>query len=1208
MNLLFLHQSFPGQFIRLAPALAQQGHRVVGLHLNDAPVVPGVELRRYAITINPIPGLPTELAEFEAKHLRARGALAAARLLHEEGFAPDIIIAHPGWGESILLELVWPDVPQIHFCEFFYGIRGSDVTFDPEMSVTSDELLSRVLLKNAAPLLSLHGMYRGVAPTHFQKQQFPAPYHDRIDVIHDGIDTDRIRPNPAARFELPNGRTLVAGDPVITFVNRNLEPQRGFHIFMRSLPAVLRAHPTAQVCIVGGDGKGYGGGAPGGQTWRQIMLREVGDAIDTDRVHFLGQVAYARYVSLLQISAAHVYLTYPFVLGWSCIEAMSAACTIIGSRTAPVEEVIRDGENGYLVDFRDVEGLAARILAVLADPVAAKRLGAQAREDAIARYDWAKVSWPAWQALIERVGQEHAREPSPPPALPEPPQQPAVATAPEPTAAKPKPAENISIAQGLKQLQDRVQNGDPASVLDLAPPLHARAPRDGKILGVWGAALLMLGQNVEALAKLEQAAVLSPKDPVIWDHLGVARHRLTKLPAADEAYQRAIALNPNRADAWGNAAKNALVWQRYELGEKYARKALSLRKDWLWAVNHLISILLEAKKLPEAEVELKRALTRWPDNLELKQRLAQLYVSQNRLADGLGTLEALAEAVQDAPQNWDCLGSAYTEVGYYEKAEAAFRRALSCTTPYPAAHNNLGVLLYRLGRWSEALQQYALARKANPDDYRPVLNSGVIHFRAGRYDEALGHYQIALQSNPDSAALNNNIAQCLEGQGRLELAIQYRQKALDLDKSDPRLFSGLLMALSHADNVDPATLYQRHLEFARHYAAPLAAERLDHAGHDRTGARTLRVGFISGDLWDHAVSRFIKPLLPALQSPGFEWWAYHTSTLEDKTSDELRPHFKTWRNISALKDADIVRTIADDKIDILIDLSGHTANNRLLALARKPAPVQASWIGYPGTTGLDAIDYYFVDGDWAPPGSVDDQFVEKLVRLPSVTTFQGPTESPEVTDPPCLSTGRFTFGSFNRTAKLSPQTLDLWCRVLRAVPEAGMVLGNVSDVPLRTKLEKEFADRGVTSDRLTFHPNVKMQDYLALHGSVDLILDTFPYSGGTTTGLALWMGVPVVTYAYPTLPGRQGVALMSRVGIGDRFVADTQDAFVDLALRWAADPEGLRVLRHQLRDKMRDARNCRPEFVADGLKRGLRMMWERYCTGLPPETITVPSP
>lgn len=1200
MNLLFLHQSFPGQFVRLAPALARQGHRVVGLHLNDASPVPGVDVRRYAITINPIPDLPTVLSEFEAKHLRARGALAAARQLQDEGFTPDIIIAHPGWGETLLLELVWPDVPQIHLCEFFYAARGTDIGFDPELSVTSDEILSRALLKNAAPLLALHGMYRAVSPTHFQKQQFPAPYHDRIDVIHDGIDTDRVCPDPTARFELPGGRVLVPGDPVVTFVNRNLEPQRGFHIFMRSLPAVLRAHPTAQVCIVGADGRGYGGAAPGGETWRQIMLREVGNAIPADRVHFLGHLPYNRYVNLLQVSAAHVYLTYPFVLGWSCIEAMSAGCAIIGSRTAPVQEVIRDGENGHLVDFFDIEGLAARILSVLADPVAARKLGEQARQDAISRYDWSRVSWPAWQALIDRVRRERVPAPA---ALPEP----ATVT----PAAKPAPVKTtraMSVAEGLKQIQLLFQKNDSAGVVDLAASLYASAPKNGKLLHLWGAALLRLGRNAEGLEKLEQAAILSPKDAEIWDHLGVARHRLTKLPAADEAYQRSVALDPTRADAWGNAAKNALVWQRYDIGEHYARKALSLRKDSLWAMNHLISILLEAQKLPEAEAELKGALAQWPDNLELKQRLAQLYVSQNRTHEGLEVLESLAQAVDDAPVNWDCLGSAYVQAGQYEKAEAAFRRAISCSVPYAPAHNNLGVLLYRLGRWTEALQQYARAREVAPDDYRPILNSGVIHFRAGRYDEALAHYQVALKANPDSAALNNNIAQCMEGQGRMELAIQYRQRALDLDKSDPRLFSGLLMALSHADNVDPATLFQRHLEFARNYAAPLAGERLDHADHDRTPGRTLRVAFISGDLWDHAVSRFIKPLLPELQSPGFEWWAYHTSTMEDRTSDELRQHFKTWRNISAMKDADIVQMIAADKIDILIDLSGHTANNRLLALARKPAPIQASWIGYPATTGLDAVDYYFVDADWAPPGSVDDQFVEKLVRLPSVTAFQGPAESPDVTDPPCLSSGRFTFGSFNRTSKLSPRTLDLWCRVLRAVPQAGMVLGNVSDLPLRAKLEKEFADRGITSDRLTFHPNVKMQDYLALHGSVDLILDTFPYSGGTTTGLALWMGVPVVTYAYPTLPGRQGVALMSRVGLADQFVAETEDMFVALAARWAADPEGLRVLRHQLRGRMRDARNCRSEFVAEGVKRGLLMMWERYCAGLPPETITVPSP
>lgn len=1175
--------------MRLAPALAAAGHDVVALTLNTNPALPGVTIYRYKAGIAPIAELPKVLSEFEAKFIRARSVLTGCRRLQQQGFTPDIIVAHPGWGETILLNVIWPDVPQVHLCEFYYHIRDTDIDFDPEMSVTDDDMLARVAFKNAGPLLALQHMRHGVSPTRFQKDQFPAVYHDRMEVIHDGIDTEKACPNPTAEFTLPDGRVLRVGAPVVTFVNRNLEPQRGFHRFMRALPAVLRQHPEAQICIVGADGVGYGGAAPNGETWRQIMLREVGDQLDLSRVHFLGQLPYDRYLSLLQVSAVHVYLTYPFVLGWSCIEAMSIGCAIIGSRTAPVEEVIRDGENGRLVDFFDTDALASAILELLGDRDTARRLGQQARLDAIAGYDWAKVSWPRWQALLARVAGRGIPE-SPPPAVEPPP-----------------PSEQI-VAKAIQELQQLFQQGDLEGLLGRVEALDPQIRENGKVLHLWGASLLRQNRNNDALEKLEQAITLLPDDAEAWDHLGIARHRLTRLVAAEEAYQRSIALIPKRADAWGNAAKNALAMQRYDLAERYARQALQLRGKWLWATNLLVAALHGGQKLREAEKEARKALTRWPDDLELKQRLAQVYVEQNRAKEGLDILEALADASPDSPVAWDSLATAYTQAGLYEKAEEAFRKAISCSTPFATANNNFGVLLYRRGRWKEALEQYRLARTVAPDDYRPVLNSGVIYFRSGRYDEALAFYQIALKANPKSAALHSNIAQCMEGQGRVEEAVKYRLSALELDKDDPRLFNGLLMALSHMDTITPQDLFARHLEFAQRYAAPLAAERLHHRDHDRTPGRTLRVGFISGDLWDHAVSRFIGPLLPELQSSDFEWWAYHTSTLEDAVSDKIRPYFKQWRNISALKDAETVKTIADDKIDILIDLSGHTANNRLLALARKPAPVQASWIGYPGTTGLDAVDYYLVDATWAPPGPIDEQFVEKLVRLPSTTAFKGPDDSPEVTDPPCLSSGRFTFGSFNRTAKLSTRTLELWCRVLHAVPDAQMVLGNVSDPPLRTKLEKAFADRGVTADRLVFHPNVKMNEYLALHGSVDLILDTFPYAGGTTTAMALWMGVPVVTYAYPTPPGRQGVALLSRVGLGDQFVAETPDAFVDIAVRWSKDPEGLRALRWQLRGRMQDARACRSDFVAEGLKRALRMMWERYCAGLPPETITVPSP
>jgi predicted O-linked N-acetylglucosamine transferase (SPINDLY family) len=363
---------------------------------------------------------------------------------------------------------------------------------------------------------------------------------------------------------------------------------------------------------------------------------------------------------------------------------------------------------------------------------------------------------------------------------------------------------------------------------------------------------------------------------------------------------------------------------------------------------------------------------------------------------------------------------------------------------------------------------------------------------------------------------------------------------------------------------------------------------------------------LSGDFWNHAVAFFMAPLLAKLDKSNFEWVAYYNNTKNDSITQEIKTHFAVWNDISSLSDIQVAQKIANDQIDIIIDLSGHTDKNRLMALAYKPAPIQVSWLGYPATTGVPTIDYYLVDNDWCPAGLLDNYFVEKLVQLPSVVTFASPDNSVPVVDTPALKNGYITFGSFNRSSKLTQCTLDLWCKTLHAVPQAKMVLGNISDAPLQTQLEKEFSRRGIALDRLTFYAKKSIPEYLALHGEIDFILDTFPYAGGTTTGFALWMGVPVLTYSWPSLAGRGGVLMLSRVELQDKFVANNEQEFINLAKSWSENIHELQIIRHQLRSRMQHSTKCDPQNVARGLEKGLTMMWERFCSGLPVESFSVP--
>jgi glycosyltransferase involved in cell wall biosynthesis len=322
--------------------------------------------------------------------------------LKSKGFYPDIICVHPGWGEGLFLKDLYPNSRAIGFFEFYYHAHGSDVGFDPEYPSSTDDLF-RVRIKNAVNLFSLEACDTGISPTHWQRDQHPKDLRHKIRVVHDGIDTQLLTPNPAAELQLAEGLRLTPQDEVITYVARNLEPYRGFHSFMRALPKVLEQRPEAQVVIVGGDEVSYGASLPAGQTYREKLLAEVGDQIDLRRVHFLGRVPYTTFCTLLQISTVHIYLTYPFVLSWSMLEAMSSGCLVIGSATAPVQEVIEHERNGLLVDFFDLSGIAERICEALTEREQWAPLRAEARRTVIERYDLQSICLPQLREVLREM-------------------------------------------------------------------------------------------------------------------------------------------------------------------------------------------------------------------------------------------------------------------------------------------------------------------------------------------------------------------------------------------------------------------------------------------------------------------------------------------------------------------------------------------------------------------------------------------------------------------------------------------------------------------------------------------------------------------------------------------------------------------------------------------------------------------------------------
>jgi len=402
MIYLFIHQNFPGQYRHLIRHLVDQpGNSVYCITQQNDNHMRGVIKLVYEPIVPASLNCHPFTIDFD---LAVRNGLAVAeicRRLNNQGVRPDIILGHNGWGEMMFVKDVFPDVPTLLYFEFYYHARNVDVGFDPEYPGHPQDAF-RLRTKNAVNLLSMDVADWGNAPTLWQRSVQPPEIRPRISVLHEGVDTNLVIPNPTASLTLePGPITLTCADEVVTYVARNLEPYRGFHMFMRAAREIITRRPRARILVVGGDSVSYGAAAPKGTTYRELALREMTTDCDTSRIHFLGQIPYEHYLTLLQVSSAHVYLTYPFVLSWSFIEAMSAGCAIIGSTTPPVLEVLRDGENGLAVDFFSPRAIADKVDEILDQPTRMEHLRKEARSVAVREFDFKTVTLPKWLRLMD---------------------------------------------------------------------------------------------------------------------------------------------------------------------------------------------------------------------------------------------------------------------------------------------------------------------------------------------------------------------------------------------------------------------------------------------------------------------------------------------------------------------------------------------------------------------------------------------------------------------------------------------------------------------------------------------------------------------------------------------------------------------------------------------------------------------------------------
>ena len=547
--------------------------------------------------------------------------------------------------------------------------------------------------------------------------------------------------------------------------------------------------------------------------------------------------------------------------------------------------------------------------------------------------------------------------------------------------------------------------------------------------------------------------------------------------------------------------------------------------------------------------------------------------------------------------------------------DAALALARSLTQRFPErglGWKALGAFVSSNGNNAEALEAMQTAVRLMPQDAEAHINLGLTLAKLQRFDEAEMLLNKALLIKPGFAAAHYRLGMTYELQGRfaeaeasLRCGIALRTDYAEGD--DERSYSNLLFLASHNSAVGADALFNEHCRYGELFENRLQSSWPRHS-NSREPNRCLKVGFVSGDLYNHAVASFLEPVLLQLNNhPNLELHAYYNNVREDDVSRRLRGLFKSWRPVPLVADVQMANQILSDGMDILIDLSGHTGQNRLPVFARKPAPVQASWIGYPGTTGLRAMDYYLAGRHFLPPGEFDRHFTEKLIYLPANVPFQPHPTAPAVNSLPALETGRVTFGSFNRLGKINESTVGLWSQLLRAIPEARMMIVGVTPEAQHKTLIERFAACGISADRLILRARVDMDTYVALHHQVDLCLDTTPYTGGTTTSHALWMGVPTLTLAGPTPAARSGAAFLGYVELFGFIAADAAD-FVEKGLYWATHLAELAEVRGGLRERWTKSPVPQPEMMGAAFAHALRRMWVRWCTGLPAESfeITVP--
>jgi len=716
-------------------------------------------------------------------------------------------------------------------------------------------------------------------------------------------------------------------------------------------------------------------------------------------------------------------------------------------------------------------------------------------------------------------------------------------------------------------------------------------PNDADALHLLGVIANQTGRNDEAIDLIGRAVELDPEYAEAHFNLGNALAERGDLDRAIASYGKAIQLTPAYVEAHLNLGDVLLKAGRLDEAIASFQQAVRLKPDYAKAHNNLGSALAEKGRHDEAIAAYRRAIELKPDFAEAHNNVGKPLQETDRLDDALASYRRAIQLKPDFAEAYSNLGNVLSHMGQLDDAITAYRHAIRLKPDFAGPQNNLGNALRDKGQLDEAIVAYRHAIWLKPDFAEAHSNLGAAMAAKGQFNDAIAAYRQAIRLKPDYAEAHTNLGKASKDTGQFDEAIASYRQAMRLNPDLAETHSNLLYTLHFHPGFDARMILEEHRLWNQQHAQPLRKFIQPHADN-RDPDRRLHIGYVSPDFRDHVVGQNLLPLLREHDHRQMEIFCYSNVLRPDALTDQLRGYADVWRSIVGLSDSRAADLIRQDRIDVLVDLTLHSANNRLLVFARKPAPVQVTYLGYCSTTGLETMDYRLSDSHLDPSDSDLPLYSEQTIHLPETYWCYNPRgPTPQPSPPPALANGYVTFGCLNNFAKVSP-SLDLWAQILQSVPRSRLIVHSHPG-PHLDAVRERFAGKGVSADRLEFAGRQPWPEYLRTYARIDIALDPFPWGGGITTCDALWMGVPVVSLVGRTAVGRGGTSILANVGVPE-LIARTQDQYVDIATHLAGDLPRLAELRRTLRPRMEASPLMDAPRFARNVESVYREMWKHF--------------